>query len=424
MKSFCLKSLAIVCALACGSVFAQNSQQTAMDKFNELINAGIFTGTNDGNNQPLDEDMTRDTAAAIVARLVDLDTSSSSSTPSFSDVDSSQPWYSYIQAAATPEIIGNQETPTFSPRDEFTGAHLTQELEATLGPSISGEATSPGADDTSSWARAYIAAAQDLGLFGDQNDYSGDAERNSLVQTAYAPNPTAAPGAAGATESTKGETVPEDPTEDLKSKFEEIMGMINDTLPPDPEAPPGPDTIGPIQQMADGRMGLPGAAGGNNPDDPDNQLALADNNVGNDISLDSMMNEAVDNTIANAMTGTYTGNLTGEIATSVAVGGIISLEVGLTGADYFDGNVTFNSGASGTVKLDMYNAHDGTFKSSGVISSSTISTSTTAYTVDNMTVDGIISGKSASGDWSIDLSNKSDGSSAPGGGGTFTATTK
>lgn len=362
MKSFCLKSLAIVCMLACSSVFAQGSGTSAMEKYNELVNAGIFTDTGGGNDQSqTNTPMPPRDAAAIIALLADLDTNAEPATPEFSDVSTDQPWYGYVEAAVQAGlIIGDQDTPTYTPADEFSPEELVQ---------------------------LYTHALQDSGLFDSQGN-------NSAI------------------------------TQSLATLFDQLTETLNATIPPNPEAPPGPDILQPLLVLPGEQVIPPSAGGGNDPDDPDDpdtQLVLAENNTGNEITLDDMMNQAVDDTITGSMIGTYTGGLSGEIAGD-SVGGTISLAVGLTGADYFNGSVTFNSGVSGTVKLDMYNAHDGTFSSSGVISSDPILATSSVYSVTDMTVNGSAIGANAKGNWTIDLDNPS----GPGatGNGSFTATNK
>src|SRR3546814_12283726 len=74
------------------------------------------------------------------------------------------------------------------------------------------------------------------------------------------------------------------------------------------------------------------------PNNPNSRLVLAENNVGNEITISGMMNQSVNIINTDPMLGTYTGNFSGLLYDMTPVGGTLSLTVGLTGPGYFDGN--------------------------------------------------------------------------------------
>ncbi len=177
-------SIAMVFSLFASVAFA--ADKTAMDKFNELKAAGIFTGTGDADDAALAEEMDRGSAAVIVARLAQLDTTTPAE-PTFSDVNDSQPWYGYVEAAVKAGIIVGNGDGTYTPYDKVTLQELAVMVAKTYAAATGTEIdlTATADVDADDWAKAYIKAATDLGLFSDVTEWTSNATREALVNVTY-----------------------------------------------------------------------------------------------------------------------------------------------------------------------------------------------------------------------------------------------
>src|SRR3546814_7501396 len=101
------------------------------------------------------------------------------------------------------------------------------------------------------------------------------------------------------------------------------------------------------------------------PNNPNSQLVLAENNVGNEITISGMMNQSVNIINTDPMLGTYTGNFSGLLYDMTPVGGTLSMTVGLTGPGYFDGHALLNNNGAGNIELEVYKYGDRRVRSSG-----------------------------------------------------------
>lgn len=178
-------TLLIVCSLISPAAFA--SENSILDKFNELKDAGIFTGTGGEDDAALHQEMDRGSAAVIVARLAQLDTTAPA-VPTFTDVNTSQPWYGYVEAAVKSGIIVGNGDGSFTPYEHVTFEQLAvmvaKTYAAAAGTEIDLTANSE-VEGASDWAQAYIKAVLDLGLFDDVTDWGGHAEREALIEITY-----------------------------------------------------------------------------------------------------------------------------------------------------------------------------------------------------------------------------------------------
>lgn len=161
---------------------------SAQEKYEALLNAGIFTGVND--TPDLDENMSRAQLSSILARLLgEQETSPPQGV--FADIDSFGWQMTHLAELGAGFVIGNG---TFERGDDLTMEQLAAVITRVLGLQ-SVDDVQP--DDVSGWAKDYIQAAINAGLFPPGGDYTSAAERAQLVQASYEANhflvPTADP---------------------------------------------------------------------------------------------------------------------------------------------------------------------------------------------------------------------------------------
>ena len=149
---------------------------SAQEKFDALVNAGIFEGMD--NNAGLDENMTRANMAAIVARLLDLE-SEAPPQGAFSDIDATGWQMAYISQASAGLEMGDG---TFTPGDNVTSEQLAVIVARALGLKPVEDAEVEGVSD---WAKGYVQAAIDAGLFPAGGDYTAPLGRSQLIQATY-----------------------------------------------------------------------------------------------------------------------------------------------------------------------------------------------------------------------------------------------
>src|SRR3546814_20649720 len=82
------------------------------------------------------------------------------------------------------------------------------------------------------------------------------------------------------------------------------------------------------------------------PNNPNSQLVLAENNVGNEITNSTMMNQSVNIIKTDNMQGTYTGNFSGLHYIMTPVGGTQRPTVVLNETPYFEANTILNNNAT------------------------------------------------------------------------------
>lgn len=138
--------------------------KTTQEKFDELKEKGIFKGIGGSDDAALDQEIDRGSAAAIAARLAGV-YSITTATPTFRDVDSSQPWYNDVEAAARAGIIVGNGDGTFAPYNEVTNEQLavmtTQVYAIATGANLDLSVDGSIVTDASRWASPYIQAALD-----------------------------------------------------------------------------------------------------------------------------------------------------------------------------------------------------------------------------------------------------------------------
>ncbi|MDP5276706.1 S-layer homology domain-containing protein [Chengkuizengella axinellae] len=185
------RSLSILLAIA--MVFssfvsiASAGELTAEEKFDELKDQKIFDGYTDGKPH-LEDNMTREQAAKIIALVFDLDLDAPNNA-TFSDVDEDRWSYEYIEAAVDANIIDGIGNGKFAPKENVTIEEFAKMLVEGYSYLTGKEHDEDGTiddDDVSAWAQEYVAAALDWDLIEEYNDYTDDADREFLVESAYA----------------------------------------------------------------------------------------------------------------------------------------------------------------------------------------------------------------------------------------------
>ncbi|NDI34774.1 Ig-like domain-containing protein [Chengkuizengella sediminis] len=184
-----LLALAMVFSMFASVAAAEETEMTAEEKFDALKEKGIFNGYDDGLPH-LEDNMTREQAAKIIALVFELDLDTPEAA-TFSDVAADRWSYEYVEAAAAAEIINGVSEGVFAPTDNVTveqfakmiavGYATTTEMEIDMDATTDSE-------NVSAWAQAYVAFALEAGLIAEQDDYTVDAIRTVLVEGAYVAN--------------------------------------------------------------------------------------------------------------------------------------------------------------------------------------------------------------------------------------------
>jgi hypothetical protein len=151
---------------------------SAQEKFDALVEAGIFEGMDDG-SAALDEGMTRAQLASVMQRLLGLDQEPPSQSP-FADISSSEWQFGYIAGlgASFEDVNGG----TFTPPGDVTMEQLAAIMTRALGLQPVDQAV-PG--QVSDWAQQYVQAAVNAGLINGGLDYSSPDIRSQLVLASY-----------------------------------------------------------------------------------------------------------------------------------------------------------------------------------------------------------------------------------------------
>lgn len=154
--------------------------QTAQEKYDALVEAGIFDGFPDGQAH-LDKNMTRAQAAKIVALVLGLEQDASAASV-YKDLKDAEWAAGYIGAATEAGILHGRGNGIFDPSSDVTIEQLAKIMVEALNIEVDSSATVEGA---SHWAQAYVAAAVKAGLIPAQTDYTQPASREILVAASY-----------------------------------------------------------------------------------------------------------------------------------------------------------------------------------------------------------------------------------------------
>lgn len=165
------------------SVQAANEEddKTAQEKYEALVEAGIFEGFEDG-SAALDENMTRAQAAKIAALLLGLEEKPASSSV-YKDLDGAGWAAGFIGAATEAGILNGKGNGVFDPSADVTREQLAAMMVRMLNLEVSG--SEEFTDPVSDWAKGYVATALKAGLISKEDDYSKPATREALVESSY-----------------------------------------------------------------------------------------------------------------------------------------------------------------------------------------------------------------------------------------------
>lgn len=370
--------------------FAHAQDLTAQQKLDALTQQGIFSGV--GGSQPSqDQDMTRAQFARVAALLVGLDTTSGNvpTTIQFSDV-SSNDWTAQgvTQAAAAGYLSGNGDG-AFAPSTEMTLEQLARVLTETLGLPVEPDATVDGT--ASDWAQGYVAAVISAGLFPSSGDYTEGATRADLVAAAFDVQQSLGAGTPAATVGNTDQSAPGGSAPDLSGS----MDFINQQSVLAPFAPIQPGTIAGLDQAVAALITPPDPGLDGSASVLPTQIAMAENNTGNEVMMDELLQQAIERQNNGTLTGFYAGGFTGD---GGAVGGTIQLSAELGGGSgMFDGWMDFTKGGSGRVELLGIGAGSGVFSHS--VSPPSGSVFIHDQSVDSVYINGAFSGSDAIGGW-------------------------
>jgi|GEM_PF-1630954 len=181
-------SLSLAAALALGTlsgVAGAADPQNAEEKFNALMEAGIFEGFPDGEAH-LDRNMTRAEASKIAVLILGL-TPDRDAASGYKDLKDAEWSAGFIGAATKAGIVEGKGNGVFDPNAPVTIEQLAKIMVKGLGINTGyGDANVEGS--ASDWAKAYVEAALNAGLIAESDDYTSSANRQKLVETAYDAN--------------------------------------------------------------------------------------------------------------------------------------------------------------------------------------------------------------------------------------------
>jgi len=154
---------------------------TPEEKFNRLVEQGIFDGFPDGQSH-LDWNMSRAQAAKIIVLILGLEPNDSDA-GSYLDLAEAEWAAGYISVATSAGILEGYGNGIFDPTSDVTVEQLAKIMVEALDLEVDDDATVEGASD---WAGKYVKAALDAGLIPPQSDYTKPASRELLVIASYA----------------------------------------------------------------------------------------------------------------------------------------------------------------------------------------------------------------------------------------------
>lgn len=179
MKKSLSLLLSIALVFSMFASMASANELSTQDKFDQLKEAGIFTGYEDG-SAGLDKDMKRSHFAVVLQRLLDLEDAAHS----YTDISAStNSWAGGAIGAVTEAgLMEGKGAGKF----DAEGYVKVQELAAIALRALGfDEVEGAVAGKVDTWAAGYVAAALELGLIPAQADYTVFAKRGQLVDVAY-----------------------------------------------------------------------------------------------------------------------------------------------------------------------------------------------------------------------------------------------
>lgn len=182
MKRVLSLFLAISLVFGAFAGIAGAAEQTTVEKYEELANAGIFNGVNDNGDAGLDQAMTRGQLAKVVALLLGLPDNAAAAN-GFKDIVSHHWAKPYIGAVVKAGIMEGLATTKFSPNANMTVEQVAKVV--VLASGLEPKADAEVSGTVSDWAKGYVAAAVEAGLITPVSNYKAEASRSVLVSSAY-----------------------------------------------------------------------------------------------------------------------------------------------------------------------------------------------------------------------------------------------
>jgi hypothetical protein len=172
-----LPALLLLISVWFGLPTAEASEMTAQEKFDELMEAGIF----EASDYRPDENMERAEVARIMALLFKLGVNPEAASI-YQDLEGAEWAAGFIGAATNAGILEGYGNGIYDPNGNITIEQLAKIFVLALDLEIPEESTVEGASD---WAAGYIAAALNAGLIAPKNDYTVPATRNEFIEASY-----------------------------------------------------------------------------------------------------------------------------------------------------------------------------------------------------------------------------------------------
>lgn len=132
-----------------------------------LVELEILTGDDQGNFNP-DKTITRAEAAAIICRMLGVETEATSTTANtFSDVPNSNWAAGYISKAARLGIVSGYGDGKFGPEDSVTQQQIIKMIVCAMDYESK-------ADELGGWFSGYLSVAQELGIVSSDEIVTSD----------------------------------------------------------------------------------------------------------------------------------------------------------------------------------------------------------------------------------------------------------
>ncbi|GBF76314.1 hypothetical protein PA598K_04773 [Paenibacillus sp. 598K] len=175
-----LLAIAMVFSMFAAMASAADNELTTQQKFDVLMEAGIFEGYPPNNDPGLDREMTRAEFAKILALLTDAPSNASAAT--YTDVPATHWAAEYIGAVSAAGLMNGVGQNKFDPNAKVSVEMVAITVVRALGLD---ETTGTLTGTYSPWAEGFIIAAQQAGMPIVGPNYKANALRTVLVDNAY-----------------------------------------------------------------------------------------------------------------------------------------------------------------------------------------------------------------------------------------------
>lgn len=155
--------------------------ETTQEKYDALVEKGIFDGFPDGTSR-LEDPMTRAQAAKVITLVLGLEENAAAASV-YTDLADALWATGFIGAATEAGILNGRGNGIFDPNTNVSIQELAKIVVEALGIETDDSAVVAGADE---WAMKYVAAALAAGLLPQMASYTEPAMRGLLVEASYA----------------------------------------------------------------------------------------------------------------------------------------------------------------------------------------------------------------------------------------------